>query len=114
MVNEKTVPEQGDIIFLDLDPRKGHEQQGIRPVIVLGNDIIAKYTHVVIGAPISTTTRKLPLYQALPEGLKTEGSVLLDQIVTLDYKERNFTYIETVSDEFLDKLLNITRRIFSK
>jgi len=35
------VPQQGDIIKLDLDPRKGHEQQGFRPVIVLSNNIVS-------------------------------------------------------------------------
>ena len=44
------VPQQGDIIKLDLDPRKGHEQQGFRPVIVLSNNIVSQYTNVVIAA----------------------------------------------------------------
>ena len=51
------VPQQGDIIKLDLNPRKGHEQQEFRPVIVLSNNIISQYTNVVIAAPISTTKR---------------------------------------------------------
>ncbi|MDR0476245.1 MAG: type II toxin-antitoxin system PemK/MazF family toxin [Treponema sp.] len=33
------VPQQGDIINIDLDPRMGHEQQGFHPVIVLSNTI---------------------------------------------------------------------------
>jgi mRNA interferase MazF len=35
------VPQQGDIIKLDLNPRLGHEQQGFRPVIVLSNNIVS-------------------------------------------------------------------------
>ena len=38
------VPQQSDIIKLDLNPRKGHEQQGFRPVIVLSNNIVSQYT----------------------------------------------------------------------
>ena len=53
MVNR--APQQGDIIAIDLDPRMGHEQQGFRPVIILSNNIVSQYTHVVIVAPISTT-----------------------------------------------------------
>ena len=107
------VPQQGDIITIDLDPRMGHEQQGLRPVIVLSNNIVSKYTNVVIVAPISTTQRRLPLYHNLPDNLKTKGTVLLDQLVTLDYKARSFNYIETVFSDFLAQLLNITRRIFT-
>ena len=107
------VPQQGDIIKLDLNPRKGHEQQGFRPVIVLSNNIVSQYTNVVITAPISTTQRRLPLYQDLPDNIITKGTVLLDQLVTLDYKARSFQFIEKVPSDFLLGLLNITQRIFT-
>jgi len=107
------VPQQGDIIKLDLNPRKGHEQQGFRPVIVLSNNIISQYTNVVIAAPISTTQRRLPLYRDLPDNLNTKGTVLLDQLVTLDYKARSFQFIEKVPSDFLLQLLSVTQRIFT-
>ena len=107
------IPQQGDIIKLNLNPRVGHEQQGFRPVIVLSNNIVSKYTNVVITAPISTTRRRLPLYQDLPESLSTKGTVLLDQLVALDYKARSFHFVETVPPEFLLQLLGITQRVFT-
>jgi mRNA interferase MazF len=107
------VPQQGDIITIDLDPRMGYEQQGFRPVIILSNNIVSQFTNVVIVAPISTTQRKLPLYYNLPDNLNTKGTVLLDQLVTLDFKARSFKYIEKIPSDFLAKLLNITRRIFT-
>ena len=107
------VPQQGDIIKLDLNPRKGHEQQGFRPVIVLSNNIVSRYTNVVIAAPISTTQRRLPLYRDLPENLITKGTILLDQLVTLDYKARYFQFVEKVPSDFLLQLLSITQRIFT-
>lgn len=107
------VPRQGDIIKLDLNPRLGHEQRGFRPVIVLSNNIISQYTNVVIVAPISTTQRRLPLYRDLPDSLITKGTVLLDQLVTLDYKARPFQFIEEVPADFLLRLLDVTQRIFT-
>jgi mRNA interferase MazF len=107
------VPQQGDIIKLDLDPRMGHEQQGFRPVIVLSNNIVPQYTNVVIAAPISTTRRRLPLYHDLPDNLNTKGTVLLDQLVTLDYEARSFKFVEKVPSDFLLQLLDIARRIFT-
>ena len=107
------VPQQGDIIKLDLNPRMGYEQQGFRPVIVLSNNIVSKYTNVVIAAPISTTQRRLPLYYDLPDNLNTKGTVLLDQLVTLDYNARSFKFVEKVPPNFLLQLLDITRRIFT-
>jgi mRNA interferase MazF len=107
------VPRQGDIIKVNLNPRKGHEQQGFRPVIVLSNTIIAQYSNVVIAAPVSTTRRRLPLYYDLPDSLITKGVVLLDQLVTLDYNARSFQYIETVPPELLVQLLDTIRRVFT-
>jgi len=107
------VPQQGDIIKLDLDPRKGHEQKGFRPVIILSNNIVSQYTNVVIVAPISTTQRRLPLYRDLPDNLNTKGTVLLDQLVTLDYKARSFQFIEKIPSDFLLQLLSVAQRIFT-
>ena len=107
------IPQQGDIIKVNLNPRKGHEQQGFRPVIVLSNPIVAQYSNVVIVAPISTTKRRLPLYRDLPDALSTKGTVLLDQLVTLDYNARSFQFVETVPHALLQTLLDITRRIFT-
>jgi len=111
MVDE--IPQQGDIILIDLDPRIGYEQQGFRPVIVLSNNIISQYTNVIIAAPVSTTQRRLPLYHDLPDSLNTKGTVLLDQLITLDYKARSFKFIEKIPSDLLTQLLSITRRIFS-
>jgi len=107
------IPQQGDIIKLNLNPRMGHEQQGFRPVIVLSNNIVSSYTNVVIVAPISTTQRRFPLYRDLPYGLTTKGIVLLDQLVALDYKVRSFQFVETVPAEYLLQLLDVTQRIFT-
>ncbi|MDR0455928.1 MAG: type II toxin-antitoxin system PemK/MazF family toxin [Treponema sp.] len=52
------VPQQGDIITIDLDPRMGHEQQGFRPVIVLSNNIISQiYQCRYCSTYISNTTQ---------------------------------------------------------
>jgi mRNA interferase MazF len=107
------VPQQGDIIKLDLNPRKGHEQQGFRPVVILSNNIISQYTNVVIAALISTTQRRLPLYRDLPDNLNTKGTILLDQLVTLDYKARSFQFVEKIPSDFLLQILSVTQRIFT-
>jgi mRNA interferase MazF len=107
------VPQQGDIIKINLNPRMGHEQQGFRPVIVMSNNIVSKYTNVIITAPISTTQRRLPLYRNLPENLVTKGTVLLDQLVALDYEARSFQFVESVPSDFLSQLLDVTQRIFT-
>ena len=98
------VPVQGDIIKINLNPKKGHEQQGYRPYICLSNKIISDVANIAIFAPISNTKRQYPLYIPL-NGTKTTGVVLLDQLVTIDYNARDFSFVESVPAEVINDLL---------
>jgi mRNA interferase MazF len=105
------VPVQGDIIKINLDLKKGHEQTGYRPYICLSNKVISDYANIAIFAPISNTKRKYPLYLPLQK-TKTTGIVLLDQLVTIDYNARPFKFVETVPSALLKQLLSVTVMIF--
>jgi len=109
MVNN--VPMQGDIIKINLDPKQGHEQKGYRPYICLSHHLVSDYANIAIFAPISNTSRQYPLYVPLEETTST-GIVLLDQLVTIDYNARQWSYVETVGNDFLDALLKKVGVIF--
>ena len=109
MVNN--VPMQGDIIKINLDPKQGHEQKGYRPYICLSHHLVSDYANIAVFAPISNTTRNYPLYVPLKKS-KSTGAVLLDQLVTIDYKARHWSYVETVDNDFLDVLLKKVVVIF--
>jgi len=102
MVNN--VPMQGDIIKINLDPKQGHEQKGYRPYICLSHHLVSDYANIAVFAPISNTNRRYPLYIPLRE-TKSAGVVLLDQLVTIDYNARQWSYVETADNDFLDELL---------
>ena len=104
-------PLQGDIIKINLNPKKGHEQQGYRPYICLSNKIISNNANIAVFAPISQTERKYPMYIRLEDTL-TNGVVMLDQLVTIDYNARKFEYVETVPTTILRKLLQIVPLVF--
>ena len=104
-------PQQGDIIKINLDPKKGHEQAGFRPYICLSNRIVSNYANIAIFAPISNTERKYPLYIPLQK-TKTSGRVLLDQLVTIDYNARNFKFVETIPSALLRQILSVVVMVF--
>jgi mRNA interferase MazF len=105
------VPIQGDIIKINLDPKRGHEQAGYRPYICLSNKMISDYANIAVFAPISNTRRKYPLYLPLQK-TKTTGIVMLDQLVTIDYNVRDFRFVETVPSALLQQLLSVAAMIF--
>lgn len=92
---------RGDIFYADLSPVVGSEQGGIRPILVVQNDIGNKYSPTIIAAAITSklTKAKLPTHIELPKteyNLEKDSVVLLEQIRTLD-KTRLKEYISTLS-----------------
>lgn len=83
------VVKRGDIFYADLSPVIGSEQGGIRPVIIMQNDIGNKYSPTVIVAAITSQINKakLPTHVEISSeeyGLNRDSVVLLEQIRTLD------------------------------
>ena len=80
---------RGDIFFADLSPVVGSEQGGIRPVLIVQNDIGNKYSPTIICAAITSQMNKakLPTHIDLAGhdvGLTKDSVVLLEQIRTID------------------------------
>lgn len=105
--------EQGDIIKVNLNPKKGHEQQGCRPYICLSHKLVSQTSNIAIFAPISNTKRNYPFYIPLKKTITT-GKVLLDQLVAIDYNARSYTLVEKVDGELLDELLLKVKVLFQK
>ena len=80
---------RGDIFYADLSPVIGSEQGGIRPVIVVQNDIGNKYSPTVIVAAVTSRINKakMPTHieiSALEYGLTKDSVILAEQIRTID------------------------------
>lgn len=80
---------RGDIYYADLSPVVGSEQGGVRPVLIVQNDVGNKYSPTVIAAAITSQTAKtkLPTHINITAdkcGLAKDSVVLLEQIRTLD------------------------------
>ncbi len=79
---------RGDIYYADLSPVVGSEQGGLRPVLIVQNDVGNKFSPTVIAAAITSQTNKtkLPTHIPLDDkcGLSKESVILLEQMRTLD------------------------------
>ena len=99
---------RGDIFYADLSPVVGSEQGGVRPVLVVQNDVGNKYSPTVIIAAITSQMNKvkLPTHVEVSAdfGLPKNSVVLLEQIRTIDKKRLR----EKVgfTDEFFMKKVN--------
>ena len=80
---------RGDIYYADLSPVVGSEQGGVRPVLIIQNDVGNKYSPTIIVAAITSQINKakLPTHIELScdkYGLPKDSVVLLEQVRTLD------------------------------
>ena len=82
---------RGDIFYADLSPVIGSEQGGLRPVLIVQNDVGNKHSPTVIAAAITSRLdkAKLPTHidlQGVEAGLAKDSVILLEQMRTIDKK----------------------------
>ncbi len=99
---------RGEMYYADLSPVVGSEQGGVRPILVVQNDIGNKYSPTIIAAAITSqmTKAKLPTHIELSGidcGLPKDSVVLLEQIRTLD-KKRLREKIGTLPEGLMDRV----------
>ena len=77
--------EKGDIILVDFDPHAGHEQSGRRPAIVISNVFFNQ---------------------------KTQGTVMIEQLKSIDIEARNARFLERIPDDLLEEITDIVSECF--
>ena len=102
------IVKRGDIYYADLSPVIGSEQGGIRPVLVVQNDVGNKYSPTVIAAAITSQINKakLPTHievDAQSYGLSKDSVILLEQVRTID-KKRLKEKIGRIDPELMDRV----------
>ena len=83
------VPQRGDVIWITLNPRAGHEQAGRRPAVVLSPGAYNGKVGLAILCPITSQVKGYPFEVRIPDGLPVKGVILSDQVKSLDWKARN-------------------------
>jgi mRNA interferase MazF len=81
------VPVRGEIWVVNFNPGRGSEQRGIRPAVILQNDVGNRYASTTIVAAITTTIKPYPVTVTLEKGeggLNMPSMVNLAQILTVD------------------------------
>ena len=99
---------RGDIYYADLSPVVGSEQGGIRPVLIVQNDVGNRFSPTVIAAAITSQKDKarLPTHiqlQSTGSGLARDSIVLLEQIRTLD-KRRLKEHMGRLDDQSMSRV----------
>ena len=104
MVRRTYVPARGDIVWLDFNPQLGHEQRGRRPALTISPKSYNEKVGLGLFCPITSKTKNFPFIVGI-SGNKINGSILSDQIKSLDWTERNVEFIEKAEDQFMEEVI---------
>ena len=106
---------RGDIYYADLSPVVGSEQGGIRPVLIIQNDVGNRYSPTVIAAAITSrlSKNKLPTHiplEAAGCGLQKDSVVLLEQVRTLDKRRlrEKMGYVDVHAMKEINRALSVS------
>ena len=112
---------RGDIFYADLSPVVGSEQGGVRPVLVIQNDVGNKYSPTVIIAAITSqlSKAKLPTHIELNKdkfNLMKDSVILLEQIRTLDKRrlKEKISSVDSASMHQVDVAMMISLGIINQ
>lgn len=106
---------RGDIYYADLSPVVGSEQGGVRPVLIVQNDMGNKYSPTIIVAAITSQINKakLPTHVEISSeeyGLNKDSVILLEQIRTIDKRrlKDKIGHISTFLMESVDRAVSVS------
>ncbi len=106
MVNPKNyIPQCGDVVWISLNPQAGHEQAGHRPAVVISPRIYNSKTGLAILCPITNQVKGYPFEVLLPTGLPVAGTIISDQVKSLDWRARNAEFICTLPEKTMSEIL---------
>ncbi len=107
--------QRGDIYYADLSPVVGSEQGGVRPVLIVQNNVGNRFSPTVIAAAITSQKDKAPLPTHIhvhsgENGLAKDSVVLLEQIRTLDKRRlrEHMGHLDARSMTQVDRALEIS------
>ncbi len=111
------IVKRGDIFYADLGPVIGSEQDGIRPVLIIQNDMGNKYSPTVIALAITTKKKNslpthIPIKKSLISGLKKDSIILVEQIRTID-KARLIKKVGHLDNLEMDKVKKALKLSFN-
>jgi mRNA interferase MazF len=94
---------RGEIWLADLNPTRGSEQAGTRPVLIFQHDIVSKYTTTILAIPLTTNLRRASLPSCVQiskgeGGLASDSVALCHQLRVLD-KTRLLKNLGTVNEQ---------------
>ena len=108
---KSTIPDAGDVLWLELDPTQGHEQSGRRPFLVLTPGDYNGKTSLVVGCPITSRSKGYPFEVPVTGVAGVAGFILSDHVKSLDWRVRRGEIAGKVDRATTDAVRSLVKRL---
>jgi mRNA interferase MazF len=99
------VPDRGDFVWIDLNPRQGREQSGHRPALVISPKVYNRKTSLCVVCPATRQAKGYPFEVPVHTADGFASVILADHVRSVDWKMRRVRPIEKVPAEVLDEVV---------
>lgn len=104
------VPCRGHVVWINLNPVRGHEQSGRRPALVVSSERYNARSGLALVCPITSHVKGYPFEVALTQKI-VAGVLLADQIRSIDWAERRVKKIGAVSEKTMAEIQELLRKL---
>ena len=98
-------PKRGDVVMVNFNPVKGHEQGNYRPAVVISCSKHNAAAGTAIVVPVTNQKKGYPFEVDLSGCAKTTGVALADHMTSIDWRARQVKYHDTVTQEALEDIV---------
>jgi mRNA interferase MazF len=105
MGKRRYIPDRGDFVWVDLNPRQGHEQSGHRPALVLSPKSYNRRTGLCVLCPATRQGKGYAFEVANPTDAEPHSVILADHVRCVDWRVRNVGFIHQVKSPVLDEVI---------
>jgi mRNA interferase MazF len=107
------VPDAGDLVWLTLDPTRGHEQTGRRPALVLTPRAYNARTKLAVCCPVTAQIKGYPFEVRVDLASGAEGVVLVDQVKNFDWAARRADPIGRVDQRVMTTVRELLKALLA-
>lgn len=107
------IPDRGDVAWVDLDPTRGHEQRGKRPVVVVSSKLYNARAGLALVCPITSVVKGYP-FEVAVRVKEISGVILVDQVRSIDWKERHLKRIASAPEIDVVFTQDLLKKIISE
>lgn len=104
------IPERGDIVWLEFDPVRGHEQDGRRPAFVISPAAYNAKTGLLLACPITSHVKGYP-FEVPVSAAPIAGVILADHIRSVDWRARRVQYVAGAPAAVCDEVEGMLRAL---